>query len=135
MSESAQHQQLVNQILQETIHAVGLSNSCFIMSDAIDGRALPPLTEEGFRPDVYYQYADKLVIGEAKTSDDVDRKHSKRQYESYIRKCALFCGTAILFIAVPWTEHATVHNTLRKIKAKYPGDYEIRILDGIGGAI
>jgi len=55
MSESAQHLQLVNLIIGEVVGMVGKANRCFIMSDAADGYALSPLTEEGYRPDVYYQ--------------------------------------------------------------------------------
>ena len=135
MSESAQHRQLVNQIIDEVIGIVGHSNRCFIMSDAVDGYSLPNLTEEGFRPDVFYQCDNQMIIGEAKTSEDVLRLHSKLQYESYIKKCSVFVGRAILIVAVPWTEHATIHNILRKLKSKYPGDYIIKILDGVGGAI
>ena len=135
MSESAQHQQLINQVINEVIGIVGSSNKCFIMSDAADGYSLPDLTEEGFRPDVFYQYADQMIIGEAKTSEDILRLHSRLQYESYIKKCSVFRGKAMFIIAIPWTEHAAIHNILRKLKSKYPGDYLIRILDGIGGAI
>ena len=71
MSESAQHLQLINLIIDEVVDMVGEANRCFIMSDAADGYALSPLTEEGYRPDVYYQYQNHLIIGEAKTSDDV----------------------------------------------------------------
>ena len=135
MSESAQHLQLVNCIIDEVVNIVGEANKCFIMSDVADGYALSPLMEEGYRPDVYYQYQNILLIGEAKTSDDVARVHSKLQYESYLKKCSLFRGTAVFLAAVPWTEHATIHNILRKLRQKYPGAYEVRIIDGIGGAI
>lgn len=135
MSESAQHLQLVNLIIDEVISMVGDTNRCFIMSDAADGYALSPRMEEGYRPDVYYQYQNSLIIGEAKTSDDVASMHSKMQYESYLKKCSLFKGNAVLLVAVPWTEHAAVHNIIRKLCQKYPGTYEIRIIDGIGGAI
>ena len=80
MSESAQHLQLVNLIIDEVVGMVGEANRCFIMSDAADGYALSPLTEEGYRPDVYYQYQNQLIIGEAKTSDDV---------APYIAKCSM----------------------------------------------
>lgn len=135
MGESAQHFQLVNLIIDEVVSVVGETNRCFIMSDAADGYALPPLTEEGYRPDVYYQYQNSLIIGEAKTSDDVARMHSKLQYESYLKKCSFFKGKAVFLAAVPWTEHAVIHNILRKLRQKYPGTYEVRIIDGIGGAI
>lgn len=135
MSESAQHQQLVNQIISEVIATVGIDRRCFICSDITDGFSLPPLTEEGFRPDVFYQDSSILIIGEAKTSDDIDRLHSRQQYRSYIRKCSLFTEKAIFVVAVPWMDHATIHNIICKIRKEYPGDYTIRILDGIGGAI
>lgn len=135
MSESAQHLQLVNLITDEVVSMVGKTNRCFIMSDVADGYALSPLMEEGYRPDVYYQYHNILLIGEAKTGDDVARMHSKLQYESYLKKCSLFRGKAVFLVAVPWTEHATIHNILRKLQQEYPGTYEVRIIDCIGGAI
>ena len=135
MSESAQHQQLVRLIIEDIIGEVGPSNTALVTTDAVDGFALPPLTNEGFRPDVYYLFDNRMIIGEAKTSDDIDRLHSRSQYESYIKKCSLFQGSATFIMAVPWMDHATAHNIIRKIRKQYPGDYTIKILDGIGGAI
>ena len=135
MSESAQHLHLVNLIIDEVVNLVGETNRCFIMSDAADGYALSPLTEEGYRPDVYYQYQNCLIIGEAKTSDDVARVHSKLQFESYLKKCSLFHGDAVFLAAVPWTEHATIYNLLKKLQKRYPGVCTVRIIDSIGGAI
>ncbi|MBQ2819107.1 MAG: hypothetical protein IJF14_01840 [Clostridia bacterium] len=135
MSESLQHQQLVKQIIAETISIVGEENKSLIATDAVDGFTLPPLTSEGFRPDVYYHYGSTLIIGEAKTSADIERLHSREQYESYIKKCSLYQGNALFIVAVPWMDHATINNILCKIKKKHPGNYEIKILDGIGGAI
>lgn len=134
MSESLQHQQLVKQIIDATINIVGKENESLIATDAIDGFALPPLTNEGFRPDVYYCYRNILIIGEAKTSSDIERLHSRKQYESYIRKCSLHKGEAVFIVAVPWMDHAAIHNILAKIRKKYPGDYLIRIIDEMGGA-
>lgn len=79
MSESAQHQKLVNMIIEHVETIVGQDKKCFISSDEADGMSLSPLTAEGFRPDVFYQYGDTLIIGEAKTSDDVGRLHSREQ--------------------------------------------------------
>lgn len=135
MSESAQHQQLVRIIIDDIINEIGSTTTALLMSDAVDDFALPPLTAEGFRPDVYYLYDNRLIIGEAKTSKDIDRLHSRSQYESYIKKCSLFQGIATFILAVPWMDHATAHNIVRKISKHYPGNYTIKILDGIGGAI
>lgn len=130
MSESAEHQKLVNDILVCVKGMVGPDKSCFIMSDLSDGRELSPQTTEGFRPDVFYQYADTMIIGEAKTADDVERLHSKQQYESYVKKCALFQGKAYLIVAAPWASCASLNNILSKIKKNYPGEYVINIVEG-----
>lgn len=135
MSESAQHQQLVRMIIEDVIDEIGPTNTALIATDAVDGFALPPLTSEGFRPDFYYLFDNRMIIGEAKISDDIDRLHSRNQYESYIKKCSLFQGKATFILAVPWMDHATAHNIIRKIKKQYPGSYTVKILDGIGGAI
>ncbi len=132
MSESNQHQKLVKMIIEDIANTVGETYCCFIESDITDGHALPQLTAEGFRPDVMYQHQNIMIIGEAKTSKDVDRAHSLLQYESYIKKCSLFVGEATLIIAVPWMEYATVYNITQRIRNHYPGNYVIRILKGIG---
>lgn len=132
MSESKQHQNLVRLIITEIENIVGLENSCFIESDLDDGKPLPQLTAEGFRPDVIFEYNGILIIGEAKTSKDVARMHSLLQYESYIRKCSLFKGNAIFLMAVPWMEYATANNITKRIQKKYPGTYLIKIIKGIG---
>ena len=130
MSESAQHQKLVKTIIEYVETIVGKDKKCFITSDAADGMNISPLTAEGFRPDVFYQYDDVLIVGEAKTSNEVDRRHSKLQYESYIKKCALFEGQAYFIASVYWMDKAQLHNILRKIRVKYPGGYIIKILEG-----
>ena len=130
MSESAQHQKLVMEIIKYVEDLVGQDKKCFITSDVADEMSISPLTAEGFRPDVYYQYGDVLIIGEAKTSADVDRLHSRQQYDSYIRKCSLFEGKAYFIAAVYWADKAQLHNILRRIRIKYPGDYNITILEG-----
>lgn len=134
MSESAQHAQLVQMIVDYVQQSVG-HNSSLILTDRADEYGLTPMMNEGFRPDVFFEYSHRLIIGEAKSSNDIENEHSKFQYESYIRKCQLYDGDASLIIAVPWTEHISVANILRKIQQRYPGNYSVTILDGIGGAI
>ena len=60
MSESAQHQKLVKTIIEYVETIVGKDKKCFITSDAADGMNISPLTAEGYRPDVFYQYDDVI---------------------------------------------------------------------------
>ena len=128
MPESIQHQQLVEQIKKEFESIIASDYRCFVCCDSATSAYLPPKTNDGYRPDVYYQYEDFLLIGEAKTSKDVEKRHSREQYETYVKECASFHGQAFLFLAVPWAEHATAHNILWKLKKRYPGNYTIKIL-------
>lgn len=131
MSESGQHKKLVELIIEYVEDRVGQDYICFIESDISDNRPLPLMTEEGFRPDVTYEYNGLMIIGEAKTKDDVLRDHSLAQYASYLKKCSLFQGKAEYVMAVPWLEQASANNVIKKIKKDYPGDYKIKIIKGM----
>lgn len=125
-----QHRKLVDLLHTETKNRVGNELACFIQCD-VGCNSLPPQTEEGFRPDLYYQFSSLMIIGEAKTEIDLERKHSKAQYRSYLRKCSLFMGNAVLIMAVPWQCRATIKNMLNRMRKEYPGEYEIVILEGM----
>lgn len=131
MSESRQHKKLVELIIEYVEGRVGQDYLCFIESDIADDRPLPPMTEEGVRPDVTYEYNGLMIIGEAKTKDDVLRDHSLEQYASYLKKCSRFQGKAEYVMAVPWMEQASANNIIKKIKKDYPGDYKIKIIKGM----
>ena len=135
MSESTQHRRLVQLLLRESQNIVGKKCACFIQSDLGDGSILPPLTSEGFRPDVYFMFNGQLIIGEAKTENDVERLHSKSQYRSYLRKCSLFDGDALFLVAVPWQCRATIKNILNNMRKEFPGTYHIRIIEDLGGEL
>lgn len=131
MSESSNHRKLVELIIEYVGKKVGQDCICFIETDLSDEHPLPQMTDEGFRPDVFFEYNGTLIIGEAKTSDDILREHSRQQYASYLRKCSLYLGNSEFVIAVPWTDQATANNILMKIKRDIPGTYNITVLRGM----
>jgi hypothetical protein len=135
MAESFQHQQLVQLLKKEVLELIPSGCQGLIQQDTPASMALPPKTIEGFRPDIYYCFEGLLIIGEAKTSDDVERQHSRTQYAAYIKECAKFQGKAVLIIAVPWMERASANNIVQNLKKKILGNYTIRILEWIGGAV
>lgn len=135
MSESFQHQQLVQLLKKEVVKLIPSGCQGLIQQDSSDSLALPPKTIEGYRPDIYYCFENLLIIGEAKTANDVERQHSRAQYEAYLKECANFHGNAIFILVVPWMERATAHNILRNLRKKVPGNYTIKILEWIGGVV
>ena len=135
MAESFQHQQLVRLLRSDALKLIPSGCEGLIQQDTPDSLSLPAKTIEGFRPDIYYCFEDLLIIGEAKTADDVERRHSRAQYEAYLKECAKFQGKAFLIIAVPWLERATANNIVQNLKKKTPGNYTTKILEWIGGAV
>lgn len=135
MPESNQHLQLVKILIEEISKNVPPDCVGLIQFDSPDSTNHPPETIEGYRPDAYYQFENLLVIGEAKTSDDVDRRHSRDQYEAYLKECASFYGQAFFVITVPLLEKATANNILYNLRKTIPGDYKIIVKGWIGGSV
>ena len=135
VTESVQHHRLVKRLYTAFLDIVPLDCHALIQTDCPDSQSLPPLTEERYRPDMYYCFNRILLIGEAKTGKDVSRKHSREQYEAYIRECLRFQGKAYLILAVPWLEEAEANNILRGLRKKYPGDYKTKVITWIDGEI
>lgn len=133
MAESIQHQKMA-QYLTDRIKEMIPSDCWKLMQiDSPDSLNIPPLTNDGRRPDAYYQFESLLIIGEAKTAEDVDKPHSRFQYESYLKECSRFTGESVLILIVPLLEKAMAHNILQKMKRKVPGNVKIIVKGWIEG--
>lgn len=128
MSESRTHQLLVSKLVEHIKQIVGESLDCFIQADNCEGYSISPILEDGFRPDIYYEYNNNLIIGEAKTSNDISREHSINQYRSYLKTCQHYHGKAKFIIAVPYLDYAEANNIVKKIKKSFPGNYKVEII-------
>lgn len=132
MGESKTHMDLVKLIHEFSISIVPENFHCFISLDS-------PITKkpkdviENFIPDLYYSYNNLLIIGEAKTLNDFDTKHSKAQYDAYLKKCDLFEGKAVFVVAVPWELVSTAKNYFRLVKQKNNTFTKIVVIDEMGG--
>jgi len=134
MAESSTHMMFVNRLVEETEKIVPSNNKSLIYSDKPTSLSKPPRTNENFVPDLYYCFKDLLIIGEAKTADDVEREHSLSQYESYVEAAISFKGKSILIFASPWFTKNTMKNNIRKIFKKYNSHIECRFLTELGEA-
>lgn len=134
MTESAQHIKLVEIIAARAQKMVPEHYWPLIAIDTPTSNNLPQSTSEGFKPDLLYNFERMLIIGEAKTSQDIERPHSKSQYLSYIKECDAFAGQAFLIIAVPWTERITVANLIKRMfRQEESTNCHLIVLDDIGG--
>lgn len=132
MPESYKHMKLVDIIVARTQELVPEPNWPLIAIDSHTSYNLPKKTSGGFKPDVLYISEGMLIIGEAKTSNDIETPHSKSQYLSYIKECDAFAGQAFLIIAVPWTEKISIANLIKRMIQQEDTKYfNLVILDDI----
>ncbi|MBI5119303.1 hypothetical protein HZA56_22775 [Candidatus Poribacteria bacterium] len=77
----------------------------------------PPQVGEAI-PDVYAPlHAGGIVIGEAKTSADLENRHTEGQFRTYLKFCKLN-PQSFLVVAVPWPVEALAKDRLKYIKKK-----------------
>ena len=86
--ESIVHHNLVKKIYEYVSNQSVIKKS-IIESDIFEVEGNVTRMQEGYVPDLYYKYNDLIIIGEAKTENDLERVHSIDQFESYINH--FFC--------------------------------------------
>lgn len=132
MGESIKHIMLVYKLIEKVNDLIPNNTTNIIIVDLPDRSEKPPCTLDGNRPDLYYCYNDLLIIGEAKTSCDFDRRHSIEQYLSYMRTCFYFDGTSYMVLAVPWTEYISAKNLLKRLRRQYNYNVRIEVINDLG---
>ena len=104
MPESATHLGLVQRLVQWVdAHCVSEHKSLLFVDDPSRVAAEKPPGIFGYMPDVYWETSDgrSVLIGEAKSAYDVESRHSRRQFASFLTHLSsVEKGT--LLIAVPW---------------------------------
>lgn len=116
MAESSTHMSYVKKIFEYVKQIVPENNMSLILIDSPDSIENPIPVIHGFRPDLSYKINDVLIIGEAKTDDDVDRRHSLEQYYSYLKEAEAFDGKSYIVFCVSWKMFGTLKNHLRVIR-------------------
>lgn len=132
MSESIQHMKLVQLLYDEVKKLVPPTSNSLIQIDKPDSFDKPAKTIEGFIPDLRYSFKGLKIIGEAKTVNDFDRKHSKSQYISYLKECSNFNGESILVVFVSFKIFRSAKKLLKKLKIENNCIVTIRIVSELG---
>ena len=104
MSETVAHLGLVKQLASWIIANLLGNDSGYIYIDSPDSSAQKkPTKVGGFVPDVLVPIGPGsiFVIGEAKTAQDLERKHSLQQLEAFLKECSRY-ENAFFVLAVPW---------------------------------
>lgn len=131
MSESLEHQNYVRRIVEYVSRLVPSEYIDRIKADLPEYEK-PALAYDSYIPDVTYSYNGLLIVGEAKTLDDFNREHSRRQYEAYVKECKNYPGESKIVIAVPWQLYITAKNHFLHLKRKQEVEVSIVILSENG---
>ena len=115
--ESQAHIDLVNIALQYVKTTLPAENHELIQMDSAGSNCAVKVIGN-YVPDIYYNYAGKLIIGEAKTINDFERLHSQKQFAAYVNECELFVGETLIVVSVPWQLVSTAKNYFRRIKIR-----------------
>lgn len=115
--ESKKHHSLVKIIYDYVIGNEEVEES-LVQSDIFEIKGNVTRMPEGFVPDLYYKYDNKIILGEAKTDSDLDREHSILQFKSYINYLKRYSNLdydCMFIIAVPWEASIAASRIIRRI--------------------
>ena len=118
MSESDQHRSLVQALAREISDSSLWQNPPILYCDIQDGSALdmPPIIGNN-RPDVFARDLGVLVIGEAKTANDIDNQHTFDQLISFFDYlCSQAQGE--FWMGVPWLNAGTALRVCKHLRKK-----------------
>ena len=109
MAESRLHKQFVRSIVSylETIPYCCVD---FIEADLDNYNTRTSRVVGGFYPDVFYKDSKTIIIGEAKTENDLINPHTQDQILSYIEEVKLFDGERHIVLCVPFIAFCSLFN-------------------------
>jgi|TARA_B100000959_G_C14969109_1_gene618964 hypothetical protein len=133
VSESSAHIYLVDVMSKYIANKYFESDMGRLLIDSPqNSKNAKPFKVNGYKPDIYAKKEDTMVIlGEAKTDYDLDRKHSIEQFNAFLKYCSGF-DDSIFVLAVPW--YLSIHG--KKILQNIQEDREfssvrIEVIDKI----
>ncbi len=132
MAESRDHMIYVDCLYDFVCSLVPESTRVLIHVDKPDSVSKPPKISDGFVPDLFYMHENLLIIGEAKTANDIETKHILNQYSSYCRETELFGGDSVIVMSVPWHTVKTVKNIYRRLKKSSDLKVAIYVISEMG---
>lgn len=118
MPESATHMGLVRQLVAWVqIHRAGEQDGLLFVDDPSRVAADKPPVVLGYTPDLYWEAlaGRSVLIGEAKSAYDVESRHSRKQFASFVSHLS-FVEDGTLLVAVPWHVVPQAKSLIRAIQ-------------------
>lgn len=131
MTESAVHIKLVEELSTWIVHNLlsGDSGHIFVHHPS-EAYVTPPIMFNSI-PDVYVPpiNGDRMIIGEAKTSNDIENTHTYDQLSNYLLNCTQY-DNSIVVLAVPWDTVPLMSSViLHQQRITYTQNVKVEVLD------
>ena len=116
MSESHLHIQLVRHLSNWITNFCTPEEVLFLEIDLPETNNKPKFINS-FRPDALLTLKNKIIVGEAKTSNDLERAHSREQYVAYLNYLKDF-ENPVYVMTVPWFNIPRARSLITSIQKK-----------------
>src|SRR5436190_23363296 len=108
MSESSRHILLVSNIVKWIHHTQATEDLCILVDEPSRSATNKPPNIGGYQPDVFVKAMGRplVIIGEAKTAQDLETPRSERQLIAYLSHLKTI-DNSFLVISITWTMQRT----------------------------
>lgn len=113
--ESEAHKQFVRNAVGYIQRTFGVEEIQMAVDSGESGK-IPPIVIDGFRADIYVHTPKYIIIGEAKTDNDINKKHTIAQLEAYIKEVKTYNKERHIVMSSSWSCYATMRNFLRNFR-------------------
>ena len=130
MAESLAHMEYVERMVEyaETIPQQFVTSMMY--ADLASYGQRTPKVINGFYPDLYYYDLHSVIIGEAKTTDDIDNEHTMAQLNSYIKEIRTYNCERHIIICSSMIAYAQINNmVIRKKRKENIQDITFHVMD------
>lgn len=99
--ESEAHRRFVRNAAEYIKRTFGVEDNQMLIDLGEEGKT-PPKVIDGFRADIYVQTPKYIIIGEAKTDEDIRNKHTVAQLVAYIKHVKTFNQERHIVMSTSW---------------------------------
>ena len=130
MAESKAHMDFVRKIVSYIETSIPACDKALIQAELPEFYSRTPRVIGGYYPDVYHKNSRSIIIGEAKTDNDIETTHTEKQINCYIEEARCYDVERHIVLCSSVFSFAMLKNMiLRKKRHKNLDDITFHILD------
>ena len=130
MAESKAHMDFVRRMVAYVKSEIPGCDEIMINADLPEYYGRTPQVIGGFYPDLYHSNSKCIVIGEAKTDNDLENEHTRNQIECYIEEVRCFHKERHIVLCTSILSYALLKNwVIRKKREEELDDITFHVLD------